>query len=312
MRYSRAHLGDRELLCHLTSSAAHDSASTADLLADIAEVDERRLYLAEGCESMHAYCVRVLHLAEGSASKRIWAARTAREFPQLFDRIADGRLHLSAVCLLATYLTPENVTELLDAATHQTKKAIESMLAERFPRTEELPLIETIRPFGGAQHSPGNVGMTKSEPAPPRIAVAAPPSRIEPIAHDRSTLHLTVPRTAHEDLEYSRALLGHQVPDGEIGAVATIAFRLLAETLERKKFGVTKRASTKTRSALSDRKALRGRPALQVRPEPSAREDRRARRARPGCKDCLVKLDQWAQLVRRVPPVSAVMAVPQG
>lgn len=184
--------------------------------------------------------------------KRIWAARTAREFPAIFPAIADGRLHLSGVCLLAPYLTAANAAGLICAATHQSKGAIERMQAERFPRTEALPLVEAAPPFRAVQRSPGNVVMTKAEQTPVR-AVASPPSRIEPIAHDRVALHLSMSQSAHEDLEYARALLGHQVPDGDLGAVAAMAFRLLVETLERRRFGATRRPAKAPRRTASRR-----------------------------------------------------------
>ena len=254
MCYSLKRVGDADLLRRLALLVTQDNVTTAQLLSHIAEVDARRLYLPAGYDSMQAYCVRGLHLAEGSASKRIWAARTAREFPAIFSAVAEGRLHLSAVCLLAPCLTKANAGELVAAATHQTKAAIERLLAERFPRTESLPLVE----FCVTQHSPGNVAVTKAEQAMapargPVRAISTPPSRIEPIAHDRVALHLSMSRSAHEDLEHARALLGHQIPDGDLGAVAEMAFRLLVERLERRKFAVTKRPANATRRTKSRR-----------------------------------------------------------
>src|SRR5690349_718378 len=99
--YSRSHVSDRDLLLSLASTLAHDRAATATLLADLAEVDARRLYLPAGYPSMFAYCVHELHLSEDSAYKRITAARVARRFPAVFEALAEGRLHLAAVNLLS-------------------------------------------------------------------------------------------------------------------------------------------------------------------------------------------------------------------
>lgn len=71
-------LSDDSLLADLTGLVLDTNALTAKLLATIAEVDRRRLYLREGCSSMHAYCVERLGLSEGAAYKRIHAARAAR------------------------------------------------------------------------------------------------------------------------------------------------------------------------------------------------------------------------------------------
>jgi len=130
--YTLTHLSDTVLLRDLASLVARDRATTAALLAHIAEVDARRLYAPAGYESMHAYCVDALHLSEDAAYKRIQAARAARQFPALFAAVADGRLNLTAVCLLAPHLTAENVDELLAASVHQRNTAIRDLLAARF------------------------------------------------------------------------------------------------------------------------------------------------------------------------------------
>lgn len=131
--YSLSHLTDSVLLRDLTHLIRQDRSTTADVLVHIAEVDARRLYVPAGHASMHAYCVDELRLSEGAAYKRIRAARAAREFPELLPAVAEGRLHLAAVCLLAPYLTRENVGELIAATTHRRKSEIETHLARQFP-----------------------------------------------------------------------------------------------------------------------------------------------------------------------------------
>src|SRR5512144_1290341 len=143
---SLSHLSNQELLRKLAALAARDRGTTAELLAHIAETDERRLYVEEGFPSMFAYCIQVLHMSEDAAFKRIRAARTARQFPAIFEAVADGRLHLSGVVVLAPYLTPENADELLAAAVHKTRAEIEWLLAERFPRPDLPERIEVLGP----------------------------------------------------------------------------------------------------------------------------------------------------------------------
>src|SRR6266700_565676 len=52
----------------------------ADIVAHIAEVEERRLYARKALPSMFAYCTDVLHLSEAEAYLRISAARTFRRW----------------------------------------------------------------------------------------------------------------------------------------------------------------------------------------------------------------------------------------
>ena len=135
-KYSLSHVSDAALARDLAAAVAGDRASTAILLAHIAEFDARKLYVPAAHPSMYSYCVHELKLSEEAAFKRIHAARAARRFPAIFGAVADGRLHLSAVVMLALHLTPENGAELLTAATHRSKAEIEKLLAERSPRPD--------------------------------------------------------------------------------------------------------------------------------------------------------------------------------
>src|SRR5574342_738218 len=118
-RYALGHLSDDALLHGLATLVARDRATTAELLAHVAEVDARKLYVPAGYPSMFAYCTAELHLSEDAAFKRIHAARAARRFPAIFAAVAQGRLHLSAVVLLAPHLTEDNAADLLAAAVHK-------------------------------------------------------------------------------------------------------------------------------------------------------------------------------------------------
>src|SRR6476661_3823725 len=130
--YSLSRLTNPQVLSGLYKNASRSCEVTALLLAYIAEADKRRLYLSEGFPSMHAFCVARLHLSEPAAFKRIHAARAARKFPELFSAIADGRLHLSAVCMLAPHFTSKNVSVLMAEATHRRKFEIRELLARHF------------------------------------------------------------------------------------------------------------------------------------------------------------------------------------
>jgi len=128
---SLTHVRDAALLRDLAKLVRQERVSLAYVLALIGEVDARRLHVPAGFSSMHAFCVNELGFSDDAAFKRIQAARAARRFPVLFLALAEGRLHLTAVCLLAPHLTVENVHELILAATHRRQPEIEAMLARR-------------------------------------------------------------------------------------------------------------------------------------------------------------------------------------
>ncbi len=65
-----ARLSNAELLARITQLAAREQEATAALIAHLAELDARRLYLAEGYSSLFVCCTQVLHLAEHAAYGR--------------------------------------------------------------------------------------------------------------------------------------------------------------------------------------------------------------------------------------------------
>ena len=69
--YSLSHLADHILLRELAALVTQDRATTAALLAHLAEVDERKLYLPAAYPSMFMYCVSELRMSEDSALKAL-------------------------------------------------------------------------------------------------------------------------------------------------------------------------------------------------------------------------------------------------
>ena len=131
---SPSSLSDEQLIAEVKARAASERQATAQLIAALAELDARRLYLGEGCASLFAYCTRVLHLSEHAAYGRIEAARAARRFPALLEGLAEGELTLTAVCVLAPYLTLANVASVLRDARHKSKREIELLVVALSPR----------------------------------------------------------------------------------------------------------------------------------------------------------------------------------
>ena len=242
---SLSHLSNRELLRSLAAIVARDRDTTAEMLAHIAEVDDRRLYAQEGFPSMFAYCVQVLHMSEDTAFKRIRAARTARQFPAIFEAVADGRLHLSAVVVLAPYLTEENATELLAGATHKTRAEIEWLLAERFPRPDLPERIEALSDLPAPNLSAGPAaGHVKELPkslAPGPVESPAAREKVIPLSAERVALQTSIATAAYENLRYAQALLGHQLRTSDIAEVIERASEAIVREAEKQKFCATSR-----------------------------------------------------------------------
>src|SRR5688500_18878684 len=144
---------DDDVLAGLHNLVDRERSITAPLLAHLAEVEVRGLHLRAVFSSLFIYCTDVLNFSEDAAYQRIHAARAARRFPILLERIASGALHLAAVRLLVPHLTEANHRELLDAASNQTKRGVELLLAARFPRPYLLSRV-CKRPAARAELAP--------------------------------------------------------------------------------------------------------------------------------------------------------------
>jgi len=246
--FELVHLSDDALLRALGTLVSRDRAITAGLLAHIAEADARRLYAPAGYPSMHAYCVGELHLSEDSASKRIQAARAARRFPVLFEALAEGRLHLTAVRLLAPHLNDSNVSELVELATHRRASEIEEYLACRFGTYNPVASLRPVRVMEGeTQHAAGHVEChTCVTGAHPEGALelsgdsasSKPTAGPDESVEARFLLQVTLSKGTHEKIRHAQALLSHAIPNGDIAQVLDRALDRLIHDLEKRKAGV--------------------------------------------------------------------------
>src|SRR6266404_3130576 len=82
-QYRLGELKNSELLAGLSDLVRRSNALTSELLAHLVELEARMLHLELGFSSLHAYCVERLHMSEGSAGRRVAAARACRRFPRL-------------------------------------------------------------------------------------------------------------------------------------------------------------------------------------------------------------------------------------
>ena len=252
--YSLTHLSNETLLHDLATLVARDRITTAQLLAHLAEVDARQLYLPAGHSSMYAYCVGELRLSEDAAFKRIRVARKAREFPVLFAAIADGRLNLNGVVLLAPHLTRQNAEELIVAASGKARSEIEGLLAQRFPRSEALPIVCALPASPMEDVTGQESGKAPAEQLAARpVGVPPPRARLAPIARRRHELQLTMSQETHDKLRHAQTLLSHQIPNGNLAEVLDRVLDLAIQQLEKKKFAATGRPRSSQRQSSDPR-----------------------------------------------------------
>ena len=250
-------LSDADLLSHTRRAAQSERDATAKLIALLAEVDSRRLYLGESCSSMFVFCTRVLHLSEQAAYARIEAARLARRFPTILDRLVDGRLTLTNVGLLAPHLVEENNEAILETAKHKSKRQVECLIAALHPQPDVPPTIRAL-PQPPSALPLSDFTDSSSAPAAPLMRLESPKrSVVAPLAPRRYLLRMTISEETQCKLERARALLRHQIPDGDPAAVIDRALTLLVAEAERTKFAATKRKESHRPAAPARRHSRR-------------------------------------------------------
>jgi len=159
-RYRLTALGNDELVAALSKLVRRENALLSDMLAHLAELDERRLYLELGFTSMFAYCTDALGLCKSSAYRRIAAARVCRRYTEVFARVAAGELQTSVLAAISRYLTSENAGELFAACSRKSCEQVEELLAMRFPRPDVPDSIRRLpaRPAVGPRFSSSSMG----------------------------------------------------------------------------------------------------------------------------------------------------------
>jgi len=203
-----ASLTDSQLLEEVHALSARHRDITAALIAALAELDTRQLYLGAGFSSLSEYCLKHLHLSEHEAYNRIESARIARRFPVVLDMLAAGDITMTTVNLLGNYLTEENHLALLHSARHKSRREIEADLG-------------TLRPS-------------------PDV-----PSILTPLGDDRYKLQVTLTPEAYRNLRRLQDLMRHTIPTGEPAEIVSEALALLLTHVERQRLAAVRRPRRK-------------------------------------------------------------------
>ncbi len=268
-RYRLGGLENDQLLASLKALVRLENESLSDVLAHLAELDERGLCLELGYSSLFKYCVEALGFCESSAGRRILAARVCGRYPAAFAHVANGELKLSVLCALNKHLSNENSSELFEVCGSKSYEQVELVLAARFPKPDVRDLVRRL-PARAAQGAPdvqvtpyiecakvadtaaaGEASLPTSstvEPGPQlaaasRASGAMPPrcsrlGTVKPLSAERFSVNFTADAEFKELLEEVRALVSHAEPKGELLNVMKRGLAALKAELLKKRFAV--------------------------------------------------------------------------
>ena len=232
-------LSNAELWISTLSANATRRRATARLLVHLVAIEKRRLHLVQGYSSLYDLCVRGLGMGEGHTHRSISGARAAHAYPLALEMLADGRLHLTGLSLIASRLTDENHAQLLEEVAGKTKAEIQIVLARWFPKPDVPDRVEPVAGSGtsekaGTGTAQGRLGLdgapTCREPAGPYL---------EPRSEGRFAVHFSGSATLKAKLEHAQNLMSHV--SRELEVVFERALDALIRELENKQWGKTDR-----------------------------------------------------------------------
>lgn len=226
-------------------------------------MDERELYKRFACSSMFMYC-RKLGMSEGSCARRIDSARAIRKFPSLLPLIERGELHLTALSIVCSILTPENVDSVIASVAGKSKREVEEIKVRLAPKPDvsdmirKLPSMPTaatiaLAPPPVAVTEPAMAPRESSRPsfsllAPPPVAAMAPAIRISrpeapvvPIREDGYKVQFQTDKARVDQIERIKAMMRHRNPKGDLATIYGEAMDLLEAKLEKEILAVTSR-----------------------------------------------------------------------
>lgn len=190
MQHDVTDLADEELLSRTIILSARNRRAEAELVAHVAEVDHRRLYLQEACPSMFVYCTTRLGMSEAEAYLRITVGRASRRFSSILPMLGSGRVHLSAVARLAAHLTEDNAAAILARAAGRSRREVDAIVAELAPKPDVPPSIRRL-PRPPAPEASGELRLDRVAAAAGAPAAGAPAAggelcldRVAASAHD--------------------------------------------------------------------------------------------------------------------------------
>jgi len=217
----------------------------------LAEAQARKLHLTDGYATMREFCVCEMNLSEDEAAKRLQVASAVRDCPAILPMLADGRLHQTAVVMLAPYLKQNaDAASLLEGAVRKSKSQIALFIAERFPRPDVATACRAI----GAAASAFEAAVGGGDPfvlEAPCESVPLPSSTRDPLptSPGHFAVQFTLDEAARRELEYARSLNRRVAPCGDIAEFYRWAVQQAIQAGEKRAFGGRHRRKRKCTSA---------------------------------------------------------------
>lgn len=275
-----------ELVCALENNLRSERGGLVVFIRMLSVVDSRKLYAGLGYPSLFAFCTEKLKLSESCAQKRIHVCRMSAKFPVALDYLEKGRLHLTALSMLAPHLRDDNFETLLKSAVGKTQDELRQMLAINFVIPEKKDSMKLVKVKTALEAGPNLLDsvacvlpasdtllasdVSQATKALPSIACAArevpepqtktPTFKTE--VRERASISFQCSKELFENIKRCQELLRHKHPNGRLeDVVSDLVEQFLDKKDPKRKEDVKKKTTVKTEKEIKPEKHSRYIPA---------------------------------------------------
>lgn len=129
---SLVHLSDDELVAQLSACCSDMRRYKVHTLIFLAEVEAREIHLRAAASSMWDYARRVLRMSHGTAYRNVCVSRLCRKYPFLLERIEKGESHISTIAYIASFITDDNVHDIVEKTSGMSRMHVDLVLERWF------------------------------------------------------------------------------------------------------------------------------------------------------------------------------------
>ena len=260
-----ARLADDELHREATRLAVEEKRSGAKLIAHLAEISRRKLHSLWGYKGLYEYCLS-LNIEPGQIPLRVQVANCCQRFPTVLDCLAENRMSLTVAAKLASKLTAENCTKLLQDCVGMTCNQVDEYLVALAPK----PVVTS-----GVKKAP-----RKSSPAasadplfsnPPESS-SPPPRRgsIEPATPEVFNFRFAANRRLKDKITRLAEVLGVHDPSRNLAELIETAVDLALDKKDPRKKQERRRQREAKKGQSADTKVTSSR-SNEIEPRPKKR-----------------------------------------
>lgn len=141
-------LSNSELKVAIEKLVQDERTTTASVVEHLAEVDRRKLYIDWGFTSLYEYLTKHLKYSESSAYRRMQAARTVQQMPEIKKDLKDGTLKLSQISLAQTVFRKEEQATGEIFSVQEKRLVLQELKHKTAIQTQQILSQHTSQPVG--------------------------------------------------------------------------------------------------------------------------------------------------------------------